>query len=89
MTPDPGWQTCLENSKSSADRLLRCIDDIRELLSTETPAFDPAEEFDATLCLGETIEVLNLAVGRASRLICKGRPTRQSDGSSGGPWSRR
>ena len=34
------------------------------------PAFDPAEEFDVTLCLGEIMEVLNLASGdRASRLI--------------------
>ena len=78
LSPDPAWQTCLENSKRGADRLLRCIDDIRELLSTETPALDPAEEFDITLCLGETIEVLNLASGdRASRLILAiGRPAR-------------
>ncbi len=70
LSPEPAWQTCLENSKCGADRLLRCIDDIRELLSTETPAFDAAEEFDVTLCLGETIEVLNLGSGgRASRLI--------------------
>jgi CheY-like chemotaxis protein len=69
-SPDPGWQACLEHSKCGADRLLRCIDDIRELLSDETPLFDPGEEFDVTLCLGETIEVLNFASGdRASRLI--------------------
>jgi CheY-like chemotaxis protein len=67
---DPQWRTCLDTSKSSADRLLRTIDDIRELFSAETPAADLAEEFDVTLCLGETIEVLNLAAGdRASRLI--------------------
>jgi len=70
LPPDPGWQTSLANSKSSADRLLRSIDDIRELLSTEKPAFDLGEEFDVTLCLGETIELLNLAVGdRGSRLV--------------------
>lgn len=70
LVADAGWRTCLENSKSSADRLLRSIDDIRELLAAEPPLFDPAEEFDLTLCLGETIEVLNLASGgRASRLI--------------------
>jgi CheY-like chemotaxis protein len=70
LAPDLGWQTCLDNSKSSADRLLRSIDDIRELLSTEKPTFDPGEEFDVTLCLGETIELLNLAVGdRGSRLV--------------------
>jgi two-component system, sensor histidine kinase len=72
LAPDPAWQSCLENSKCGADRLLRCIDDIRELLATETPALDPAEEFDTTLCLGEIIEVLNLASGgSASRLILK------------------
>jgi len=70
LPPDPAWQNCVENSKIGADRLLRCIDDVRELLSTETPTLEPAEEFDVTLCLGETIEVLNLASGeRASRLI--------------------
>jgi len=70
QVPDPAWQTCLESSRSSSDRLLRSIDDIRELLSSEKPACDTAEEFDVTLCLGETIELLNLASsGRASRLV--------------------
>lgn len=70
LLPDPGLQAWLENSKSSADRLLRSIDDVRELLSPQTPVLEPAEEFDLTLCLGETIEVLNLAAGsRAGRLI--------------------
>ncbi len=67
---DLNWRTCLDTSKSSADRLLRAIDDIRELFSEEAPAADLAEEFDVTLCLGETIEVLNLAASaNASRLI--------------------
>lgn len=77
MAPDPTWRACLENSKCGTDRLLRCIDDIRELLATEVPTFDPAEDFDITLCLGETIDLLNLASGdRASRLILQaaGRP---------------
>ena len=66
----------LDNSKSSADRLLRSIDDIRELVSPETPTADLAEEFDITLCLGETIELLNLASGdRASRLILQAPAT--------------
>jgi CheY-like chemotaxis protein len=70
LVPDPSWRTCLENSKASADRLLRSIDDVRELLATDSPAPDPAEEFDVTLCLGETIELLNLAAGEnASRLV--------------------
>jgi two-component system sensor histidine kinase/response regulator len=69
LVSDPGWRTHLENSKSSADRLLRSIDDIRELLAIEPPPLEPTEDFDLTLCLGETIEVLNLAAGElASRL---------------------
>jgi len=74
LSPEPAWQACLQNSKCGSDRLLRCIDDIRELLATEAPAFDPAEEFDVTLCLGEVIGVLNLASDhRASRLILQSR----------------
>jgi CheY-like chemotaxis protein len=70
LSPDPGWQTCLESCKSGSDRLLRSIDDIRELVTTEKPVYDRAEEFDITLSLGETIELLNLASGdRASRLV--------------------
>jgi CheY-like chemotaxis protein len=70
LAADPNWQSCLDASKSSADRLLGSIDDIRELFSAEAPPADLAEEFDVTLCLGETIEVLNLASGdHASRLI--------------------
>jgi CheY-like chemotaxis protein len=72
LSEDPSWQSCLDTSKSSADRLLRCIDDIRELISPEGPSLDQAEEFDVTLCLGETIEVLNLAAGdHAARLILR------------------
>jgi CheY-like chemotaxis protein len=67
---DPIWQSCLDTSKSSAERLLRSIDDLRELFAPELPSTDLPEEFDITLCLGETIEVLNLASGEhASRLI--------------------
>jgi CheY-like chemotaxis protein len=68
--PDAVWRTCLYHSRSSADRLLRSIDDIRELLSINVPVEEVAQEFDITLCLGETIELLNLASSdRASRLI--------------------
>jgi two-component system, sensor histidine kinase and response regulator len=70
LAADPNWQSCLDSSKSSADRLLGSIDDIRELFSAEAPLADLAEEFDVTLCLGEIIDVLNLASGdHASRLI--------------------
>lgn len=75
LLTDPEWQACLENSRSSADRLLRTIDDIRELVVVEPPIWDAEEEFDLTLSVGETIELLNLASGdQASRLILR-QPT--------------
>jgi two-component system, sensor histidine kinase len=58
---DPAWQSYLDISRSSADRLLGSIDDFRDLLSGPSPAPDPVEEFDLSLCLGEIIELLNLA----------------------------
>jgi CheY-like chemotaxis protein len=71
--PDAGGQNCMDGN-GGVDRLLRCIDDIRELLSPDTLALDPVEEFDVTLCLGEIIEVLNLAPDdRASRIILQRR----------------
>jgi CheY-like chemotaxis protein len=70
LAADPSWQSCLETSKHSAERLLRSIDDIRELFLPEAPAVELAEEFDITLSLGETIELLNLAsADHSSRLI--------------------
>ncbi len=70
LADDAAWHSCLETSKSSSERLLRSIDDIRELVSPEPPPVDLPEDFDITLCLAETIEVLNLASGEhASRLI--------------------
>jgi CheY-like chemotaxis protein len=70
LSGDSNWQSCLDGSKRGADRLLRAIDDIRELFSTEVPMPELAEEFDVTLCLGETIEILNMASGEhAGRLI--------------------
>src|SRR5580700_7605618 len=70
LAADPNLQSCLDASKSSADRLLGSIDDIRELFSSDAPVADLAEEFDVTLCLGETIDVLNLASGdSAGRLM--------------------
>jgi CheY-like chemotaxis protein len=73
LAPDLGGLNGIDG-KGGVDRLLRSIDDIRELLSPDLPALDPAEEFDVTLCLGEIIEVLNLASGdRTSRLILQRR----------------
>jgi two-component system, sensor histidine kinase and response regulator len=75
LAVDPNWQSCLASSRSSADRLLLSIDDIRELFSTEPPLTGMPEEFDATLCLGETIEVLNLGSGEgAGRLVLQPCP---------------
>ena len=67
---DPAWQTYLDISRSSADRLLGSIDDFRDLLSSPSPASDPVEEFDFCLCLGEISELLNLASQNpASRIV--------------------
>ena len=44
MAAEAAWQSCLETSKSSAERLLRSIDDIRELVSPEAPPADLPEE---------------------------------------------
>src|SRR5579863_10352120 len=60
-SPDPAWRLSLDQSRSSADRLLRSIDDLRELLSEETEISEVPEEFDVMLCLNQTIELLNLA----------------------------
>jgi CheY-like chemotaxis protein len=70
---DPAWQTYLDISRSSADRLLASIDDFREFFSSPAPASDTVEEFDLALCLGETIELVNLASqNRASRIVLEG-----------------
>jgi CheY-like chemotaxis protein len=67
---DPAWQTYLDISRSSADRLLASIDDFRDFFSSPVPASDTVEEFDLSLCLGETIELVNLASqNRASRIV--------------------
>jgi CheY-like chemotaxis protein len=67
---DPAWQTYLDISRSSADRLLGSIDDFRDFFSSPVPASDTVEDFDLSLCLGETIELLNLASqNRASRVV--------------------
>lgn len=63
------WQTCVDATRTSADRLLGIIDDMRELLSEVPPARAAADAFELSLCLGETVELLNLAfAGRGSRL---------------------
>jgi CheY-like chemotaxis protein len=67
---NPGWQSYLDISRSSADRLLGAIDDFRDLFSPLSPPADAVEEFDLGLCLAETIELLNLACQNpASRIV--------------------
>jgi CheY-like chemotaxis protein len=52
--------------RTSADQLLRSIDDVRDLLTSAVPEPGAVEEFDLGLCAGEIVEVLNLASGRRS-----------------------
>lgn len=58
---DFAWRGYIDGGRSGTDRLLRSIDDVRELLGPELPAGGTAEEFEAALCLGEAIDLLNLA----------------------------
>lgn len=72
--PEPGsrpaWFTCLQASRSSADRLLRTIDDLRELVAGPPARRESAETFDLTLCAGDVATVLNFASeGSAPKLI--------------------
>jgi CheY-like chemotaxis protein len=66
---DLALRACIEGSRASTDRLLRSIDDVRELLAGESPASETLEEFDAALCLGETVDLLNLASRQPGRRI--------------------
>jgi CheY-like chemotaxis protein len=69
LVETPAGQTCLSLSRSSADRLLGAIDDFRDLFSPLSPPADAVEEFDLGLCLGETIELLNLACQNPASLM--------------------
>jgi hypothetical protein len=66
---DLALRACIEGSRASTDRLLRSIDDVRELLAGESPASETLEEFDAASCLGETVDLLNLASRQPGRRI--------------------
>ncbi len=75
----PAWQTCLDASRSSADRLLRTIDDIRELVSGQSPGPGAEERIDFALCVAEIAALLNLAAGeRGAKLLvdCLDEPVR-------------
>jgi CheY-like chemotaxis protein len=66
---DPAQRSSVAIGRTSADQLLRSIDDVRDLLSSAVPARAPLEEFDLALCAGEIIEVLHLASGRPNHMI--------------------
>jgi len=66
---DPAQRSSVAIGRTSADQLLRSIDDVRELLSSTVPAPATLEEFDLALLAGEIIQVLHLALGRADHMI--------------------
>jgi len=66
---DSASHRCHSACRTSADRLLGIIDDMREVLAREPRISGVVEEFDLALCLGETIELLNLAAHAPSRLV--------------------
>jgi CheY-like chemotaxis protein len=57
---DPVWQNCLDASRTSADRLLRTIDDLREIAGGEPADGGTTEEFDVTKSVREIAVLLNL-----------------------------
>jgi CheY-like chemotaxis protein len=61
--PDSIWQSRLEIGRDSADRMLRVIDDARELLGNPAVAPEDSGEFDLSVSLRETVELLKLAGG--------------------------
>jgi CheY-like chemotaxis protein len=73
------WHTCLRASRTSADRLLRAIDDMRELVGGAASARGTVEDMDLTLCADEIADLLNLAVENGgARLVVEptGDPAR-------------
>jgi two-component system, sensor histidine kinase len=66
---DSAAHRCRSACRTSADRLLDIIDDMREVLAQEPRIPGAAEDFDLALSLGETIELLNLAAHGPNRLV--------------------
>lgn len=71
---DTRWHHCMETGRASADRLLKAIDDVRELLSPPAAQGETCEEFDLLACLRETIELLDLANAGEGRAVSVGGP---------------
>lgn len=57
------WRAYLDASRSSADRFLQTIDDMREMLSGNTAEATSVEEFDLLKCVNETAGLLNMTSG--------------------------
>jgi CheY-like chemotaxis protein len=53
--------------RASSDRLLRTVDDVRELLSTASASPGKLEEFDLATSVGEIVEALNQSTGKRRR----------------------
>jgi len=70
----PTWNACLQASRSSADRLLRTIDDLRELVAGPPELREPIERFDLTLSVGEVALVLTFASGTDSARLVVEQP---------------
>src|SRR5271165_5399660 len=68
-------RNCLETARSSADRLLRSIDDIRELLSGAPAPSKTVEHFDAAASLVKIGDLINLAGGEGSSRIILAAPS--------------
>ena len=64
---DPAQRASVAIGRTSADQLLRSIDDVRDLLTSVPVAPAVLEEFDLALYTAEVIEVLNLASGKRRR----------------------
>jgi len=66
---------CLEVSRNSADRLLRSIDDARDLLAGVFPQGRDMRRFDAARCIGQTVELLNLVAAPDAARILLNKPS--------------
>jgi CheY-like chemotaxis protein len=71
---DPAQRASVAIGRTSADQLLRSIDDVRDLLSSTVPAPAALEEFDLALRAGEIIQVLHLASGKPNHMTLDAPP---------------
>jgi CheY-like chemotaxis protein len=64
------WHACLQASRSSADRLLRTVDDLRELVAGPPVFRESIEPFDLAVSVGEVATVLSFASkDKGARLV--------------------